>query len=71
MISDINLVGEVTGVALCTDLAARHPHLRLALTTALPVTAPLRQEGAAQWPVLPKPLSPAALDVLMANRGAA
>ena len=71
VISDINLVGEVTGVGLCAELAARHPHLRLALTTALPVSAPLRQAGAARWPVLPKPLSPGSLDALLARRGAA
>ena len=61
VLSDINLEGETDGVALLEQVAARHPDMRLALTTALPHSDPLRQRGAGRWPVLSKPIEPAAL----------
>ncbi|WP_227285881.1 PAS-domain containing protein [Boseongicola sp. H5] len=61
VLSDINLEGDVTGVDLLTRIADLHPRHRLALMTALPHGDPLRQKGAARWPVLSKPLDPAAL----------
>ncbi|MBF9029610.1 response regulator [Rhodobacterales bacterium HKCCE3408] len=71
VLSDINLAGEMTGVELCAELAGRHPHLKLALMTARPADDGLRRAGAARWPVLAKPLDPAALGQLIAARAVA
>ncbi|MBF9032871.1 PAS domain-containing protein [Rhodobacterales bacterium HKCCE2091] len=68
VITDINLAGEMSGVALCEVLATRPGAPALALTTALPPADPLRQRAAARWPVLPKPLDPRALAPLLSGQ---
>jgi len=67
VISDINLGAGLTGVELCRTLSEQRQSLKLALTTALPVGDGLRRQGAANWPVLPKPVAEAALRDLMGN----
>ncbi|MEM1274314.1 MAG: PAS-domain containing protein [Pseudomonadota bacterium] len=71
VISDINLAGEITGVALCAELAAARPALQLALITALPSGHSLRQQGNARWPVLKKPLTRTDLAALFTANTAA
>ena len=65
VISDINLGAGLTGVELCRALSEQRQSLKLALTTALPMGDGLRRQGAANWPVLPKPVAEAALRDLM------
>jgi len=64
VLSDIRLGGEVTGVDLLDAISKAQPDTRLALMTSLPSDAPLRQEGAARWPVLSKPIDAVALTQL-------
>lgn len=64
VVSDIRLGGR-DGVALLDAVAGRHPALRLALMTSLPPDDPLHAQGAARWPVLPKPLDRGALAHLL------
>lgn len=64
VLSDIRL-GPTDGVALLARIASKQPTLRLALMTSLPISDPLRREGAARWPVLAKPVSAKALDSLL------
>jgi len=71
VLSDIRLAGDTTGVDLLNRIAPHHPHLRLALMTSLPTTDALRQAGAAQWPVLSKPLDPGGLHHLLSDAVAA
>ncbi|GAB5449440.1 PAS-domain containing protein [Gymnodinialimonas sp.] len=66
VVSDIHLA-EADGVALLTDIAARHPVLKLALMTSLPASNPLFAKGAARWPVLRKPLDSGALARLLST----
>ncbi len=70
VISDIRLGGK-DGVALLSGIADRHPALRLALMTSLPPADPLRQDGAARWPVLTKPVDASALQALLTREVAA
>ena len=70
VLSDIKL-GGTDGVALCQSIAARHPGLNLALMTSLPAADPVRAEGAARWPVLPKPVTPGDLSQLLRAEAAA
>ncbi|MEM9318595.1 MAG: PAS-domain containing protein [Pseudomonadota bacterium] len=71
VLSDINLGGDETGVALCADLARDRPGLKLALTTALATDHALHRQGAARWPILRKPVSPGDLASLLAPDAAA
>ena len=70
VLSDIKLAGHVTGVDLADRIAARRPELRLALMTSLPDAHPLRQRGAARWPVLSKPFDSGRLHALLLERSA-
>ena len=70
VLSDIHL-GDVDGVSLCRSIATRHPQLNLALMTSLPLTDPLRAEGAQRWPVLTKPVTPGDLHQLLGAEVAA
>ena len=65
VVSDINLGAGITGVELCGQLAETRAGLRLALTTALPPGDGLRGQGAARWPVLPKPVAAKDLSALL------
>jgi signal transduction histidine kinase len=67
VLSDIKLSGHTTGVDLLARLARRRPELRLALMTSLPETHPLRQRGAACWPVLSKPFDSGKLHAILAQ----
>lgn len=69
ILSDIRL-GETDGVALLGAVAQRHPTLRLALMTSLPVSDPLHTQGAARWPVLSKPVNAGALHHLLSAEAA-
>lgn len=66
ILSDIHL-GATDGVGLLGEITQRHPALRLALMTSLPQDDPLFIEGAAQWPVLRKPLSQGTLAQVLAS----
>ena len=70
VISDIRLPG-IDGVALLETIARAHPGLRLALMSSLPEGDRLRARGARRWPVLAKPVDPAALHALLAREAAA
>lgn len=65
VLSDINLSGHTTGVDLLARIALRRPDLRLALMTSLPEAHPLRQRGAACWPVLSKPFDSGQLHAIL------
>ena len=67
VLSDIKLSGHTTGVDLLARLARRRPELRLVLMTSLPETHPLRQRGAACWPVLSKPFDSGQLHAILAR----
>ncbi len=71
VLSDIKLSGHTTGVDLLARIAHRRPDLKLALMTSLPEAHPLRQRGAACWPVLPKPISSSQLHAIIAQETAA
>ncbi len=67
ILSDINLSGPMTGVALAQALLARQHPARLGLMTSLPPGDTLR--AAAPCPVLTKPFSEAALAAFLADGG--
>lgn len=71
VLSDIKLSGHTTGVDLLARIAARRPELKLALMTSLPEAHPLRQRGAACWPVLSKPFDSARLHAILIREDAA
>lgn len=67
VLTDIKLSGHVTGVDLLERVATKRPGLKLALMTSLPETHPLRQRGAASWPVLAKPFNSGQLYAILST----
>ncbi|WP_417600615.1 PAS-domain containing protein [Pararhodobacter oceanensis] len=61
VLSDIQLRGLETGVALLQRLRARQPELPLGLMTSLPASDALRRRAAQEFDILPKPFDAAAL----------
>ena len=70
VLSDIRL-GGTDGVAMLSDIATRHPSLRLALMTSLPANDSRRTEGAGRWPVLAKPVRAGDLHRILSAEAAA
>lgn len=66
VLSDINLKGGSTGVALAERLAAAGGRVPAALMTSLPLSDPLRARAEARFPVLSKPFDAAALAAFLA-----
>ncbi len=70
VLSDIRL-GATDGVAMLSEIAARHCGLHLALMTSLPAQDRLRADGARRWPVLDKPVRAGDLHRLLSAEAAA
>lgn len=66
VLSDINLKGPTSGVALAERLAAADCAVPLALMTSLPVSDPRRARAEARFPVLSKPFDAPTLAAFLA-----
>jgi CheY-like chemotaxis protein len=62
VLSDIQLPGAETGLALAGRLRQARPGVALGLMTSLPLDDPLHRAARDSFPVLAKPVGPAALD---------
>jgi CheY-like chemotaxis protein len=63
VLSDIRLRGSGTGVDLARQIPDNGPPV--VLMTSLPAQAPLRQEAARAYPILPKPFDVRQLSALL------
>lgn len=71
ILSDINLVGARTGHDLLRSLRAGGHTAPMVLMTSLPLSDPRRQAASAEFPVLSKPFSEAALTGFLQTEAAA
>lgn len=71
ILSDIQLPGTETGLALLTRLHAARPDLPMGLMTSLPSGDPLHRAATASFGVLPKPFDPGDLAEFIGHRVAA
>lgn len=67
ILSDINLKGATTGVALAERLAGRGSTVPLALMTSLPASDPRRARAERHFPVLAKPFDAPALAAFLSR----
>jgi DNA-binding response OmpR family regulator len=66
VLTDVMLKSDLTGLDVAEAAEARGR--RAALMTSLPPDAPLYRQGAARWPMVPKPFSPEKLAAAMEGR---